>query len=147
MITSTRNTSARANCRGFTLIEVSLAVAVCAIGLIAILSLFPHALQSARDAGDNTLVATMVEKLFNGLRTNAYSTVAALPNSTLYFDQAGFPTNSVAGAYYQVDLRYQPQTPLPQVTRITATVLWPAAAAIPFNTNMFVTQITQYDRP
>ena len=64
----------------FSLIEVVLALAVSAIGLVAILGLLPQGLQASRDAADNTISATIVHDIFSTLRaspflnaTNVYS--------------------------------------------------------------------------
>jgi prepilin-type N-terminal cleavage/methylation domain-containing protein len=58
---------------GFSLVEVALAVAVIAIGLLVVIGLFPQGLQSARDAADNTMSATIVQDLFSYLRSYPFS--------------------------------------------------------------------------
>jgi len=147
----------------FTLVEVMLALAIVSIGLIAILGLLPTGLRSARDAADNTLSATIVQDTFSGLRTNNFhkavlcDTCPPLPTQDLsaydtianpalrvfnYYDQDGFSTPQ-ATAYYRVILDFQPQPPL-ELTRVTATVVWPAQAKNPVNSTIFTTQIARY---
>ena len=142
----------------FSLVEVALAVAVIAIGLLVILGLFPQGLQSARDAADNTLSATIAQDLFSQLRSSSFTnvtncnqtscTVFGLHTNGTYrfdFDHDGFITN--AASYYQVILRCLPQSPL-VLSLVQATVVWPAhVSSAPINTNIFMTEIAWYDNP
>lgn len=171
------------NDKAFSLVEVVLALAVAAIGLVAILGLLPQGLQASRDAADNTIVATLVHDIFSTIRVGQFTSatnvvslgfnVTAPPcnlgtfnngpggNSTLvissYFDQAGFYTTPVGtyytNAYYKVVLTFQPEIPstapagtLATVSKVTATVVWPALSAVPINTNVFVTKVAQYNQ-
>jgi prepilin-type N-terminal cleavage/methylation domain-containing protein len=174
--------------RAFTLVEVVLALAVSAIGLVAILGLLPQGLQASRDAADNTISATIVHDIFSTLRTTPYTNITNLdsfgfmPNLTQklkgsaytnlqtfpvtpplvtlsnYLDQAGFYTTPYANgfytnAYYKIVLTFQPEIPpgAPNTTPatvsiVTATVVWPAQAASPINTNVFVTKVAYYNQ-
>ncbi len=62
--------------KGFSLIEVVLALAVSAIGLVAILGLLPQGLQASRDAADNTISATLVHDIFSTIRVSPFTTGA-----------------------------------------------------------------------
>lgn len=150
------------------MVEVVVAMAVMLLGIVAILGLLPNALQSGRNAADNTLAATIVQDTFSILRTNAFNNAivceACGPGNTPLtknlatfdttslgvgpvsnaYDQAGSST-TWPDAYYKVMLDYQPQTPL-ALSRVTATVVWPARSKVPINTNTFVTEIAQYDQ-
>jgi type IV pilus modification protein PilV len=147
--------------KGFSLIEIVIALAVISIGLIAVVGLIPQGLQASRDAADNTLAATIVQDMFNGLRagpynnalvsytpTAQYQDLRSLPLSGLVFsnayDQAGFTTNTWAGAFYKLVLLYQPQSPA--LTVVTATMVWPAQSTSPVSTNVFVTTIANYQQ-
>jgi uncharacterized protein (TIGR02598 family) len=152
---------------GFTLVEVMLALAIVSIGLIAILGLLPTGLRSARDAADNTISATIVQDVFNTIRTNQFisvnlsdfGTVQAgqptppynLQNNyapiTFYFDQEGFRPATPQDHYFQVTLTFTNQAPaLPALSMVTATVVWPAQSKNPANHNVFVTRIAQYNQ-
>ena len=159
-----RNRSA--NGEGFTLVEVMLALAIVSFGLIAILGLLPTGLRSARDAADNTISATIIQDVFNSIRTNQFTNVHLdnlgfpagaynLQNSyppgppaviVAYFDQEGFsPPATPQDRYFQVNLTFANQGPaLPALSMVTATVVWPAQSKNPPNHNVFVTQIAQY---
>jgi uncharacterized protein (TIGR02598 family) len=121
--------------KAFSLIEVVLALAVSAIGLVAILGLLPQGLQASRDAADNTVSATLVHDIFATIRagqftsaTNVNSLGFNLPISPVcnlqtfsssvsgisssYFDKAGFiPATTNADFYYKVVLVFQPEIP------------------------------------
>jgi prepilin-type N-terminal cleavage/methylation domain-containing protein len=58
---------------GFTLIEVSLAVLVVGLGLLAVFSLFPSGLRSAEEGSADTRCGMFAETVMNGLHGNAAS--------------------------------------------------------------------------
>lgn len=167
--------------KAFSLIEIVLALAVSAIGLVAVLGLLPQGLQASRDAADNTISATIVHDVFSTIRTTPFTNITNLDsfgfipklrftaNTNLsvstttitvsnYLDQAGFFTTPDASgyytnAYYKLILTFQPQLPagVPNgtpstVSMVTATVVWPALAVSPINTNVFVTKVAQYNQ-
>ena len=148
---------------GFSLVEIMVALVVIAVGLIAIVGLIPQGIQSSRSAGDNTLVATIVHDIFNTARSQPFTHVSlstfgsafagpyALQNSysfQIYFDSSGLtPPATTADNYYRVTLNFVPQGSL-QLSLVTATVQWPVKSATvpatPLNTQVFFTQIDQY---
>ena len=137
--------------------EIMLALAIIAIGLIAIIGLIPQGVQSGRGAVDNTLAATIVHDTFSGIRLQAQK---AWPPSTLTdppfpltvpqnicYDAAG--TNQVdcttsADRYFRVHL--VPQSPSPALLTVAATVTWSAKSSVPAYTNFFFTQIANYQQ-
>lgn len=145
---------------GFSLVEVTLALAICAIGLLSVLGLFPQALTSARNAADNTISATIVQDVFSTLRSGSFANADLssvgnflppgpypLPTYSSsvsnYFDKSGLTPASSADNYYKVVLGFQPQGS-PALSKVTATVVWPAQSIAPMNTNVFVTLIGRY---
>ncbi|HUI08250.1 MAG TPA: prepilin-type N-terminal cleavage/methylation domain-containing protein [Verrucomicrobiae bacterium] len=152
---------------GFSLVEVTIALAVMAIGLVAILGLLPRGVQSSRNAADNTLAATIAHDVFNAIRTQPFTAVSLnaygfgtspynLQNAypglgssvAAYFDQSGLTPETAEDDYFRVDLSFQPHT-LPTVlplSTVTATVFWPAKSGMTtfLNTNVFVTEIANY---
>ena len=152
------------NGNGFSLVEVMLALAIVSIGLIAILGLLPTGLRSARDAADNTISATVVQDVFSTIRSSPFTAVDLsgfpfpqvvgppnapynllnnYPTVSNYFDQGGFSNPPLQDRYYLVNLTFTNQFPL-ALTVITATVVWPAHSKNPANTNVFITQVAQY---
>ena len=133
----------------FSLVEVTLALAVAAIGLVAILGLIPQGVASSRDAADNTMAATIVHDTFNQIRQQMMQPTSAWPPLStpqhIYYDAAG--TNQFtlpsAGTYFDVQL--VPQV-TPNLLTVTAIVTWPVKSptAKPFNTNVFFTSVANY---
>jgi uncharacterized protein (TIGR02598 family) len=142
---------------GFSLIEIMLALAVVAIGLIAVIGLIPRGVQASRDAADNTLAATIALDVFNSIRSQPFNNVInvgpgplnlnTFPGPvTLNYDSSGNPTNALD--YYRVIVTFQPQTGLAPplglpLSWVTATVLCPGKSSSP-STNVFATQIANY---
>ena len=144
------------------MVEVVLALAVLAIGVLGVIGMLPNALTSSRSAADNTLGATIVQDTFNTIRsqpftavkldslgfpTTAYDLRVNQANVFAYFDQSGLtPAKPPEDNYYKVTLNCVPQGTLP-VTLITATLTWPdkgPGAAVPPNTNTFFTEVANY---
>ena len=133
----------------FSLIEVTLALVVMAIGLIAILGLIPQGVTSSRSAADNTLVATIVHDTFSQMRQQTMQSGSTWPTVSgsqhIYYDAAG--TNQFiapsADTYFDVQLVSQVT---PSLLTVTATVTWPvkSVTAKPLNTNIFFTSIANY---
>jgi uncharacterized protein (TIGR02598 family) len=138
------------------MVEVSLALAIVAVGLLAIIGLLPSGYEAARNATDVTLSATIVQDVFSEFRSQPFSSVKPcgtcspvnLNNSgnvTIYYDKDGFETNS-AGAYFRVNVAFN-NTGLLQMSRLSARVVWPHMSAAPVNTNTYSTVVSLYDRP
>lgn len=163
------------NRSGFTLVEVTLAIAVALIGIVGVLALLPQGMQSARSAVDSTISATLVQDIFSQLHIAPYNdivicietntcansvklnlTQTQLPANPkmLFFDQTGAIVNTAtvtSDTYYQMNLSYQPQQNLQQqnlsLSLVTATVIWPALSLHPANTNSYTTLVTWYTNP
>ena len=135
---------------GFSLIEIMLALAVIAIGLIAVVGLIPQGVQASRNAADNTLAATLAHDTFNLLRQQALQAPwpPTLSPNPIYYDAAG--TNEALAAspdrYFSVFLTIAASQP--NLVGVTARVTWPdkSAASIPINTNIFFTSIANYQQ-
>ncbi len=133
---------------GFSLVEIIIALAVVSFGLIAVVGLIPQGIQSARDAADNTLAATIVQDTLNAVRAQA---LASWPppagTQSYYYDAAGTNEFSSAGTLtvYQVQLTTVQTIPNYLVT-VSAMVMWPvnASTVYPLNTNVFATTIANY---
>lgn len=132
---------------GFSLIEIMLALAIIAIGLVAIIGLIPQGVQAGRGAVDNTLAATIAHDTFNDLRRQALSAFPPVLIPDICYDTLA--TNQLTDCttvdrYFHVHLTSQ--SPSPALLTVTATVTWPAKSAAPQNTNVFFTQIANYQK-
>jgi uncharacterized protein (TIGR02598 family) len=138
------------------LVEIMIALAVVAIGLIAIVGLIPQGVQSAHDAADNTIASTIVQDTFNQLRlfASAPSTSwsptptwpATLYPADSYYDVNGTNINTTmptAATYYDVHLVMQSTS---NPVTVVAMVMWPVKTGVtaPLNTNTFFTVIGNY---
>ena len=139
----------RWHCRsGFNLIEVSLALAICSIGLITLIGLLPTGIDASRQAADDTLAAAIASDVLHWRRISPYTNSTYFPkgctplnthpgtNFTMTLDAMGnlltnvdlsvnpFYTGNRFLVTYQV--MDQPQFPgALDVARVVVTVLWP----------------------
>jgi len=65
-------------CQGFSLVEVSLAILVLGIGMLAVLSMFTSGLDQNKRSIDDTKAAFFAEEVFNGLLTESERDWAAI---------------------------------------------------------------------
>lgn len=156
---------------GFSLIEIMLALAIIAIGLIAIIGLIPQGVQASRGAADNTLSATVAHDVFNTIRSKPFATVdltslgftnAILTPFTIlgtpgiynlqnagagvaYYDQKGYtPPATPQDNYYAVCVTFTPQ---PGLSLVRVMVTWPVKSLVSVaaaNTNIYFTQVANY---
>jgi len=149
---------------GFTLPEVSIAVAVCMIGMVGLLALLPNALKGARDAVDHTQIARIIEGEFAQYRAAAAAaTLASFPPlttippwgaTTHYYDANGNPCLLAGPAYFAVYIirtnRAAAVYGSAQISDYTARVQWPiknTGSSNPKVTEYFVTSIARHERP
>lgn len=87
--------------KGFSLVEVTLALGVVAFALVAVLGLFGSSLRAAKESHEDTKLADIAVTIANMLREDP-STVP----SQLEFDYDGNPTTKVGAgpAYFQATL-------------------------------------------
>ncbi len=65
---------------GFTLIEVTLAVAIVGVAMLAIIGLLSNAVDSSRQVSDDTLVANLADDMINWTRITPYTNVTYMPS-------------------------------------------------------------------
>lgn len=143
--------------RGFSLIEVALALGVAAISLTAILGLFPTAVETAREARRETRATFIAQSVLSDLRagdpaavrlksgpgdsdfTAAADLTTASGTKTLAFDDEGSPlaevtanfdapVRSPADASYGARVAWEPAPSPSRLIRLTVTVETPLAA-------------------
>lgn len=101
MVPTLRNLKECPARKGFSLIEVVLALGIASFALIGILSIFPVALGTAQDAVIETKVALIAQNIFSDLRDGApdEATVVVGPNAIEDVEQHpldGFPDTYLA---------------------------------------------------
>lgn len=106
---------------GFTLVEVTLAIFVTAVGLLAVYALFPSGLSMSRNAVQDTEVAFFAQEVFDGLHakidadTNAWANPASIVLEPIVI--------SMWQGVTQPSLRIKPQT-LDTEVRTNVYVQW-----------------------
>ena len=93
--------------QGFTLVEVTLAIMIVAVGMVSVFALFPTGLQMNGDASDNTRVGMVANMLLSAVaarlhkdnpnRTSLGNIPFPLPNDR-WFDSGGSPLSLVIDA-------------------------------------------------
>ncbi|MCX7887131.1 MAG: hypothetical protein N3B01_07775 [Verrucomicrobiae bacterium] len=158
---------------GFTLPEVTIAVAVCFFGLVGVLALLPHGLRSARSTLDHTIAARIAEDEIAWLRAMANSPAASAwppanwvsrpgpagwSGGTHYFDYEGNKCSPQdPNCYFQVRVLQTARVAAVhgQIRDVTIWIRWPYRSAggrtgletRAIVSNCFVTSIARYDRP
>jgi len=139
---------------GFTLAEVSLAVAICVLGLMGVLAMLPQALASARDASARTQVTRIVEERLSDFRANPTFSSGNSPSyyydiNGLYQGTASRPTSHFQVIMYRVAHASAGESyNVSDSVDITVKVIWPCRSRSPIKTyDYFTTTITCYDKP
>jgi uncharacterized protein (TIGR02598 family) len=95
--------SARFLWAGFSLVEVILALGICAFAVIAIMGLLPLALDSAGEALTMARRAKVIQKVSNDLQQAQFSGLAAdITNRTWTFDVSGIETADPTQTFFTV---------------------------------------------
>lgn len=152
----------RRKSRGFSLVEVVLALGVAAFALMAVLGLLSVAINSGKEAADDTMLVSMSNNLLATWRGKPFAEIplesnpaANLPPGTtvttdIYFDENGVRLMDAAGndlerapalaagAIYKCKTKIQGDVPTAtgaqvNLLRIELCFQWPAMAPIPPN--------------
>lgn len=128
---------------GFSLVEITLALGVAAVSMLAIFGLLATASQVNHAATEQTASTDILTAVGNDLRATPGSTSTSLgygitipPNpvgsstsTTLYFDTAGESSTSLAsGSRYRLVVTFLPTPTGRFATRVNLRMTWPAAA-------------------
>jgi uncharacterized protein (TIGR02598 family) len=98
---------------GFSLVEVTVAVGICAFVILALVGLMATGLTSAREASRDTATAGMAEYVLHDLKTRAYGAIAAGPVDPYWFSQDGaWLQTPSADAIYRCDVAVAPADPM-----------------------------------
>jgi type II secretory pathway pseudopilin PulG len=128
-----RPPSKSAHC--FSLVEVTIALGVAALSLIAIFGLLPIGVETNRNAASQTAAANILAGVTADMRatpndqitSRQYQVTFGAPQ-TIYFDEVGhFAPAPMPTAKYRLDIAYPPGPGLPRAaTYVRLGVSWPA---------------------
>ena len=90
--------------RGFSLIEVTLALGIVSFAMVTLLALIPVGLNSFKKAMNLTVEAQIVQSIVTDVGLQKYS---ALAPTQYFFDVQGTPTTSASDRVYTASLSFQ----------------------------------------
>ena len=90
----------RARRSAFTLVEVVIALGICASVMIALLGLLPMSLDQMRDARNMTTVARISEDIINDIQLMQWDELERLDGEKREYDDQGTKVEDVAGNQY-----------------------------------------------
>jgi uncharacterized protein (TIGR02598 family) len=124
--------------RGFSLVEVTIALGIAGVSLIAIFGLLPIGAQTNRNSTSQTAAVNILAAITADLRatpnsispTGQYHLTLGTPQ-TLYFDDVGaFASAPTGTSKYRVDVSYPATTGRSRAaTYVKLVVIWPAQAS------------------
>lgn len=156
----------RVTCRGFSLVEVVLALGVIAFAIVGIMGLFPVAMRAAQESQRETRATLIARQILTDLESSppgsvliAVSTNISSPSAflsppptlsspwsnTIRYDNDGLPlgvgTNDAA---FLASISCQPNNPFPGLARVQVDISAPGQAPPSSRTtNTFVTLLRQ----
>ena len=126
------------NSSAFSLIEVTIALGVTAVSLIAIFALLPIGAQTNRNAISQTAAISILSAVTadmratpDGLSTTGQYHITFGTAQTLYFDELGNFTSasSTSTSTYRLDVAFPPTSGLTRApTNVKLSLTWPAQA-------------------
>lgn len=138
------------NSRGFSMIEVALAIAVIGIALISILGLMGIAINTSTDARDDNQIGMLAAQLVADRSASPFlqpSGLYQIPkldangvNPPLYFGKNGRKLSTSSGAYYAIITESRVLSSF--ASQFDVRVIWPANNVKP-STNYFSTIIAR----
>jgi len=74
---------------GFSLIEVTLAMAIAAVGVVTLLGMVPQGMNTMREAGDEAIVARIHQQVLNELQMADFDALDRYHEMEIYYDDQG----------------------------------------------------------
>ncbi len=130
------------NCRGFSLVEVVMAMGIVAFSLISMLGLFSVGIGAGKHSGEDTELAAMSMQVLGRFRSITNTAIPSAMN--LYFDYQGRYTNTTnpLDAYYECRLTTQNasateiSSDTTSLVKAKMTFCWPSSTINRPNTNI-----------
>lgn len=120
--------------KGFTFIEIVAAIAILAVGILAILTLFPVGIESSKKAAVRTKAALLGEMAVEHLRaTKSFEQLVSIPKINFYDSEFDNQNNRIDPEnQYQFKVDVDDTIPLKtdgstgKLKKVVVTVYWPA---------------------
>lgn len=123
---------------GFSLVEVTLAVAIAAVALLSVIGMLPHAMEMSHDSADQTAIGVILEDARD--RVEGAPLKSGVPEvSPIYYDQRGQYLHDLdslfdavgGGPFFRIDLELKPihvstrPANVSDVRAVQVKVFWP----------------------
>lgn len=76
-------------CAGFSLIEVTIAMAIAAVAVVTLLGMIPQGMNTMRDAGDEAIMARIHQQVLNELQVADFDALDTYDKLEVYYDAQG----------------------------------------------------------
>lgn len=128
----------RSRCTAFSLVEVTIALGVVAVSLLALFALIPIGLKGNQNSLSQTAATSIINSVIADLRatpktstTSAQFGITFGTAQTLYFNSEGTPATAItATSRYRLTITFPPAPPgTMSATFADFKLSWPAAAA------------------
>lgn len=104
--------------RGFSLLELLIAVTILAVGLLAVAGLQTTAIKGNSHGNTISQATSLAEDRIETIRNTDYDAIVFAPNP--------FIESNLNGTMYTRETFVETDTPMPDLKRVTVTVSWPA---------------------
>ena len=108
MVLSPNPSARRSRYGGFTLVEVTLAIAIASFSILSMLGVVAVGMSTMRSAIDATVQAQITQEVISSLRRADFSTLQDLEQNRWSFDDRGLPMESAEGAIYGASVDMEP---------------------------------------
>lgn len=93
--------------RGFSLVEVALALAVAGLAVMSVVGLMPMLLDSERKNNATSVFPSMCSQVMGTLRTKPYPVLLPTSAQFMYFTDQGVPTTAGNSAVYECEVTHR----------------------------------------
>lgn len=76
-------------CRGFSLVEVTIAMAIAAVAMVTLLGLIPQGMETMREAGDAAIEARIHQQILNEIQMADFESVDDFHKQLFFYDAQG----------------------------------------------------------
>jgi len=116
---------------GFTFIEIVAAIAILAVGILAILTLFPVGIESSKKAAVRTKAALLGEMKMEELRaTTTFDLLADVAKTTFTAAEDPEQHYQFSVTVTEAPKAYAPGSTDPNLKKVVVSVFWPAAETV-----------------
>lgn len=76
-------------CRGFSLVEVTIAMAIASVALVTLIGMLPQGMETMREAGDQAIQGRIHQQILNEIQMASFERLDDYDKLELYYDSQG----------------------------------------------------------